>query len=227
MRSRGNKTHCFPLDQSLSVCYTSQLKNRKKCEEIVCLVPADRQICHGFKDSLSYLYGLLTEPIHSALDPNLRTIFQSNVSSVFSMTQPHDVVFEGGWGAVLEEQRRGKNEINNDTRKGANQDTKMRTYRLFKTIDNYKDYLHQVNNTRHRIALTKLRLSNHKLAIETGHYSRPLKKPAERTCPICKLEMEDEYHFICKYMPCLPGQTMFVTRLFGKRIWNKNKQNVI
>ena len=37
------------------------------------------------------------------------------------------------------------------------------------TTDNYKceDYLHQVTNTRHRIALTKLRLSNHKLAIET------------------------------------------------------------
>ena len=74
----------------------------------------------------------------------------------------------------------------------------MRTYRLFKTIDNYKceDYLHQVTNTRHRIALTKLRLSNHKLAIETGRYSRPFKKPAERTCPICKIEMEDESHFL-------------------------------
>ena len=74
----------------------------------------------------------------------------------------------------------------------------MRTYRLFKTIENYKceDYLHQVTNTRHRIALTKLRLSNHKLAIETGRYSRPFKKPAERICPVCKIEMEDEYHFL-------------------------------
>ena len=44
-----------------------------------------------------------------------------------------------------------------------------------------------------RIALTKLRLSNHKLAIETGRYSRPFKKPAKRTCPICKTEMENEY----------------------------------
>ena len=52
-------------------------------------------------------------------------------------------------------------EINNDTRKDANQSNKMRTYRLFKTIDNYRceDYLHQVTNTRYRIALTKLRLS--------------------------------------------------------------------
>ena len=38
------------------------------------------------------------------------------------------------------------------------QSNKMRTYRLFKMMDNYKceDYLHQVTNTRHRIALTKL-----------------------------------------------------------------------
>ena len=73
-----------------------------------------------------------------------------------------------------------------------------RAYPGHLTIDNYKceDYLHQVTNTRHRIALTKLRLSNHKLAIETGRYSRPFKKPAERICPICKIEMEDEYHFL-------------------------------
>ena len=54
-------------------------------------------------------------------------------------------------------------ELSNDTRKDANQSIKMRTYRLFKTIDNYKceDYLHQVTNTRHKIALTKLRLNKH------------------------------------------------------------------
>ena len=53
-------------------------------------------------------------------------------------------------------------EINNNTRKDAIQRNKMRTYRLFKTIDNYKceDYLHQVTNTRLRIALTKLRLTS-------------------------------------------------------------------
>ena len=93
-------------------------------------------------------------------------------------------------------------EISNDIRKDANKSNKMRTYRLFETTDNYKceDYLHQVTNTRHRIALTKLRLSNHKLAIETVRYSRPFKKPAERTCPICKIEMEDEYHFLNIYL---------------------------
>ena len=81
------------------------------------------------------------------------------------------------------ELQRWLSEINNDTRKDANQSNKMKTY--IRSL-----------NARHRIALTKLRLSNHKLAIETGRYSRPFKKPAERICPICKIEMEDEYHFL-------------------------------
>ena len=80
----------------------------------------------------------------------------------------------------------------------ADQNNKMRTYRKFKTIENYKCgyYLRQVTDTRHRITLTKLRLSNHELAIETGRYLRPVKKPEERICPMFKLEMEDEYHFL-------------------------------
>ena len=42
------------------------------------------------------------------------------------------------------ELQRWLSEISNDTRKLANQSNKMRTYRLFKTIDNFKceDYLH-------------------------------------------------------------------------------------
>ena len=60
-------------------------------------------------------------------------------------------------------------EINNDVRRKL---TKMTKYRKFKTIENYKceDYLRQVTNTRHKVMLTKLLLSNHKLAIETGRY---------------------------------------------------------
>ena len=52
--------------------------------------------------------------------------------------------------------QRWLSEIDNHTRKDAKQSNKMRTYRLFKTIDNYKceDYVYQVTNTQHRIALT-------------------------------------------------------------------------
>ena len=96
------------------------------------------------------------------------------------------------------ELQRWFSEMNNDKRKDPNQSNKMRTYRKVKTIDNYRceDYLHQVTNIRHRTTMTKLRLSNHRLAIETGRYKRPYKKPNERMCPLCKREAEDEKHFL-------------------------------
>ena len=68
-------------------------------------------------------------------------------------------------------------------------------------VRNDANQLRQVTNIRHRITLTKLRLSNHKLAIETGRYVRPYKKLEERICPrpICKKDVEDEIHFLT---PC-------------------------
>ena len=94
------------------------------------------------------------------------------------------------------ELQRWLRDINNDVRKDANQKNKLRAFRKFKIKENYKceDYLRQVTNIRHRITLTKLRLSNHKLAIETGRYVRRYKKPEERICPICKKGVEDEIH---------------------------------
>ena len=91
--------------------------------------------------------------------------------------------------------------MNNDIRKDPNQSNKMRTYHKVKTIDNYrcKDYLHQVTNIRHRNIMTKLRLSNHRLAIETGRYTRPYQKPNERICPLCRKEAEDEKHFLVSW----------------------------
>ena len=88
--------------------------------------------------------------------------------------------------------------MNNDLRKDPNQSSKMRTYRKVKKVDNYRceDYLHQVTNIRHRITITKLRLSNHRLAIETGRYMRPYKKPNEIICPLCKKQAEDEKQFL-------------------------------
>ena len=66
------------------------------------------------------------------------------------------------------ELQRWLSDVNNGVRKDANQKNELRSCRKFKTIENYKceDYLRQVTNIRHRITLTKLRLSNHKLAIE-------------------------------------------------------------
>ena len=76
--------------------------------------------------------------------------------------------------------------------------SKLRTYSLLKTQIGYESYLSQIQNINHRMALTKLRLSNHILKIETGrrqHLGKDL-----RFCPFCPNLIEDEKHFIlqCK-----------------------------
>ena len=55
----------------------------------------------------------------------------------------------------------------------------------------------------HRITLTKLCLSNHKLAIETGRYVWPYKKPEERICRIGKKDVEDALRIKKKEVLCM------------------------
>ena len=116
-------------------------------------------------------------------------------------------------------------ERSNDMTRDADQNNKMRTYRKFKTIENYKCgyYLRQVTDTRHRITLTKLRLSNHELAIETGRYLRPVKKPEERICPMFKLEMEDEYHFLTLCPAYLEKKNVVFDNLKNEHLIRGNK----
>jgi hypothetical protein len=44
--------------------------------------------------------------------------------------------------------------------------------------------------------LTKLKLSAHSLAIETGRYCKPTIPANERFCKACKDKVEDEHHFL-------------------------------
>ena len=79
-----------------------------------------------------------------------------------------------------------------------NDSSKLRTYSLLKTSLGYEDYLDEVKNTKHRISLTKLRLSNHSLMIEKGRHLKINKNL--RHCPFCPNIVEDEMHFLvtCK-----------------------------
>ena len=52
-----------------------------------------------------------------------------------------------------------------------------------------------VNIKSHRIALTRLIASSHRLRVETGRWVRPPIPRDERLCPICN-KQEDEYHII-------------------------------
>ena len=72
----------------------------------------------------------------------------------------------------------------------------------------FEKYLDFIDNRQHKAALTKLRISAHRLHIETGRYKRyyynlrrNVNTPREkRTCSVCVNEIEDEYHFLfeCK-----------------------------
>ena len=77
---------------------------------------------------------------------------------------------------------------------------KLRTYAQFKHVIKFEPYLNMVKNIKHRIMLTKFRLSAHDLEIEKGRYDNKPIKAEERYCKFCKsnnnLIVEDEFHFL-------------------------------
>ena len=75
--------------------------------------------------------------------------------------------------------------------------SKLRTYAWIKSNLAFENYLTMVPIADHRKALTRLRTSSHKLAIETGRYCRPKLEPDQRKCTLCQT-MEDEVHFVVK-----------------------------
>ena len=74
---------------------------------------------------------------------------------------------------------------------------KLRTYQIFKRKYCFENYLDCITKVNDRINLTKLRVSAHKLRIETGRHERNIIEETDRTCKVCnRNEIEDEYHFI-------------------------------
>ena len=78
-------------------------------------------------------------------------------------------------------------EINKDN-------SKLRTYGLIKKNLGFENYLNADINVQDRIALTKLRLSNHELMIEKGRHIKINK--SKRVCPFCPKLIETELHFL-------------------------------
>ncbi len=72
-------------------------------------------------------------------------------------------------------------------------DNKLRTYATIKSKIDRESYLQYIKNTKHCNALTKLRVSSHKLRIETGRYEKI--PPEKRTCSLCNVP-ETEIHFL-------------------------------
>ena len=77
-------------------------------------------------------------------------------------------------------------------------DSKLRTYALIKQNIGQEEYLTKIKNTKQRQKLTKLRLSNHPLRIETGRHEKPKLNKNERIYASCVMGVEDEIHFVTK-----------------------------
>ena len=77
---------------------------------------------------------------------------------------------------------------------------KLKLFRQLKENPGTESYLNNVKISKHRIALTKLRLSAHNLEIEAGRYNKT--EIQDRLCPFCKtlgkIEVEDEAHFLIR-----------------------------
>lgn len=73
--------------------------------------------------------------------------------------------------------------------------SRARTYSLISSFK-FKPYLDFITIKKFRNALTRLRVSSHRLQIEVGRWHKPNKIPLEnRKCQSC-LCLEDEFHFI-------------------------------
>ena len=101
---------------------------------------------------------------------------------------------------------RVKNYYVNESREKLRNSSKMAIYCTFKNIyinNECEAYLKLLTVVKHRIALSKLRLSSYCLAIEKGRRKNvPI---AERICSFCEgrdiTVLEDEFHFVC----CCPA----------------------
>ena len=61
----------------------------------------------------------------------------------------------------------------------------------------FENYLNH-QNRKQRVAMTKLRISDHKLMIEQGRHTRPMTPRDERFCHMCENTVEDESHFLAE-----------------------------
>ena len=74
---------------------------------------------------------------------------------------------------------------------------KLRTYAKLKTLSNLEKYLTLNLTWLQKRTISRIRVGDHKLRVETGRHCRPRLPPDERLCLVCKTNvLEDEIHLI-------------------------------
>ena len=79
------------------------------------------------------------------------------------------------------------------------------SFAMHKNSYNLEPYLSVITIKKHRNALAKLRLSDHKLKIHSGRQTRPITPRELRYCTFCPNIVEDEAHFLCE---CTAGSDL-------------------
>jgi hypothetical protein len=99
---------------------------------------------------------------------------------------------------------------------------KLRTYRLFKNTFNFEHYL-SFGNYSQRKLLTKFCISAHDLEMEKERYIGL--KAHDRKCKLCKIDIEDECHFLLQ-CPKLEIEGKEFLELISKEYNNFNSLDI-
>ena len=89
-------------------------------------------------------------------------------------------------------------------------------YRTFATFQ-FQPYLDKVNVSKYLNALSKLRMSSHRLEVEAGRWVKPNRIPLnERKCFFCDV-LEDEFHFVLECQAYKELRKTYISKYFWKR----------
>ena len=108
--------------------------------------------------------------------------YQSNETETRESHMPHMLLFNKMVGT-----------FHQTALDGIKDSSKLRFYSCLKKVTRAEKYLTSISNVKHRVDLTRLRLSSHSLHIETGRHTAT--KHEDRTCTLCNTgAIEDEVH---------------------------------
>ena len=97
-----------------------------------------------------------------------------------------------------------------------NESTRAVFYRSI-AVFQMQPYLEKVNVRKFGQAFSRLRMSSHRLEIESGRWTRPIRTPiADRKCSLCNV-IEDEFHFILECNMFVELRKKFIAKYY----WNR------
>lgn len=89
-------------------------------------------------------------------------------------------------------------------------------YKNFNTFG-YKLYLDIVTIDKFRYALSRLRVSSHRLEVEVGRWAKQNRVPLEeRLCTTCQ-KLEDEFHFVLECIRYNDLRNLYIPRFYRFR----------